>query len=78
LDVASKAAQLAAADSGHILAAERDPTAGRVEQAHEGPRQGGLAAARFADQRERLARHQSERDAAVTLMPDSPGPMTLA
>ena len=63
LDVTPQAAEAALGEPGDVLAAEQDPAAGRVGQPHDAARGRRLAAAALADQRQRLARMNRERDA---------------
>ncbi len=56
LDIAPAPAQRATAEAEQILAAERDAAGGRFGQAQQHASRGGLAAAGFAHQRQRLAR----------------------
>jgi hypothetical protein len=62
LHVASQRPQVAAAGVRDVLAAERDAALGRLDQPHERARQRRLAAARLADEPERLALDELERD----------------
>ena len=62
LHLAPDGLELRAAGLRDVGAAEADRAAGRVEQAHERARQRRLAAARLADEAERLALAQVQRD----------------
>ena len=63
-----------ALELGELLALEDDAAAGRAGQLHDGPPGRGLAAARLADEAERLARQHVEADArhGVHLQPGAP------
>jgi len=54
LHVATQRFELAAVQLEHVLALEEHPAAGGRRQAQDGAAHGGLAAARFAHQAERL------------------------
>jgi hypothetical protein len=49
--------------AGEVLAVEADFAGKRLDEAHNGAAQGGLTAAAFADQAERLTRVEGEADA---------------
>ena len=59
----AQAAQLGTLDLGHVLAVEEDPAPRRRVEADDRPPGRALAAARFADEAERLAALDLERDA---------------
>ena len=67
LRLAAEPLQPLALRLGDVLALDADRARGRVEQADEQPGDGALAAAGLADEAERLAGGQLERDAVDRL-----------
>src|SRR5438270_379135 len=63
LHVAAEAAELTAAGCEHVLAVEGDGTGSGLYEAENHTSEGGLAAAGFANQSQRFALRDIERDA---------------
>src|SRR5438552_4781161 len=61
LHLLAERAQRSLIERGDVLALERDLTGGRLDQAEDRAARGGLAAARLADEAQRLAGHDVER-----------------
>src|SRR6185437_6879902 len=61
LDLATEGQQAPAAEMSDIAAVEPERATGRFEQPHEASRQRALAAARFANDTQRLPFRQAER-----------------
>jgi hypothetical protein len=62
LQLAPKRAQVALRELRDVLAAERDPAVRQGQQADEAAPEGGLSAARLADEPEGLSRPDLQRD----------------
>ena len=72
LELAPPLPQVLALERQEVLAVERDRARQRLRDAHDRPADRGLARARLADEPERLAARDGERDAVDRVDPAGP------